>query len=655
MLTRCDNCFFWYEDEFEICPSCGYVSGAPAGEVYHLYPGMTLNDRYIVGQVLGFGGFGIIYKVWDSRFDTIMAIKEYYPSGLVNRVPGTKAVNLFAKNRRKEFDHGLTRFLDEARNMAKFNSHKSIVNVFEYFEENDTAYIVMEYLEGMTLGEYLKETPLGYKAGISLILKVCSALKDIHATGIVHRDVSPDNIFICTNNNIKLIDFGAARFSSDEEKHMTIILKPGFAPPEQYEKVNIQGPWTDIYALGATFYFAVTGIKPEESTNRKTADDLIPPIQLDSKIPEYISDTIMKAMAVDRHLRFSSVTDFEKALNREKKVLPLAKEKKRRKVRRLATALSSTLIIVIVAAIFTTVLMQRTTISMWYMLSGNDDEDRAKSDAIEVIVAAFHESYPNVTIEVEAFSRDGYAQALRAAIDKGAAPTLFESGGLEFDISDNVIDLGDVAASLDGDQCYFIDKYETWFPTKKQLPLGFAAPVVFLNTTLHVFDGAGLKDIGDLYDLTSSERHVLVFNEADAPSFSGAYGGVSVTTTENAADMFLSGQAFAYFSDTTEYFVVQNALPGRYKLLYIDKDRVLCEFRDLWSVGTCDGYKREVAERLLLFMLSDFSQDNLYIQNHSGALPVNRNALGAICSVYKELEDFLSNMEDYYFEIQEVK
>ena len=135
-MVKCVNCFEEINEQNDACPYCGYRSGQEAKELYHLYPGTILADRYIVGQVLGFGGFGITYKAWDAKLDAVVAIKEYYPSGLVNRIPGENNVVLFAGNHKREYVLGLERFLKEARNMAKFNSHKNIVNVLEYFEEN---------------------------------------------------------------------------------------------------------------------------------------------------------------------------------------------------------------------------------------------------------------------------------------------------------------------------------------------------------------------------------------------------------------------------------------------------------------------------------------------------------------------------------------
>ena len=652
MQIRCENCFGLYDDSFGVCHHCGYVHGDPAKELNHLYPGMVLNDRYIVGQVLGFGGFGITYKVWDQRLGAILAIKEYYPSGLVNRVPGTKDVILFTSNRREEYNHGMTRFLDEARSMAKFSSHKSIINVFDFFEENETAYIVMEYLDGITLSDFLKNNNLDLSESISLILHICAALKDIHSAGIVHRDVSPDNIFLCSNNLIKLIDFGAARFYADEDRQLTIILKPGYAPPEQYERVNVQGPWTDIYALGATLYRMVTGVKPEESTNRKTSDTLATPAEMDSSIPENISNTIMKAMAIDKHLRFTSVADFEKALNNEKKVLPVAKESKLRKRRRIATVVASALVIAVSAAILVIIMTGKelnADISLWYPLSGDSVMDEAKNAAYDAIKTEFESSYPKVRVEVVAIPREDYESRIREAGESGTLPTLFESTGIDASLLGSAADLGNVVKQLNGSEyketqpCYFYDRYSGFFPDKKQLPLGFIAPVIYINTTLLEVESNGVRDVSQL------AARELVIGSADTQAFILAFGQAAFTTEDDAKEIFLSGGADAYFSDTAEYYDVQEALPARYKLLRVDSDYLYGTFSDMWSIGGGGGKAKKAAEAFMLFMLSDYAQDYLFVQNRNEALPINSNVLELYSNVYNDFEDFFTNIDRYNF------
>ena len=155
-MKRCMNCMKEYGKQFEVCPHCGYIEGTEPKEVYHLRPGMILKERFQIGTVVGFGGFGVVYRAWDMTLDKMVAIKEFYPVGLINRVPGESKVIVF-QNKRREFSVQLDRFLEEARNMAKFSNHPNIVNVYNFFEENNTAYIAMEFLSGSTYKSYLKK------------------------------------------------------------------------------------------------------------------------------------------------------------------------------------------------------------------------------------------------------------------------------------------------------------------------------------------------------------------------------------------------------------------------------------------------------------------------------------------------------------------
>jgi len=588
-----------------------------AKEPYHLYPGTVLNDRYIIGQVLGFGGFGITYMAWDKTLDSVMAIKEYYPSGLVNRIPGTANVVLFSGNRRREYNHGLMRFLDEARSMARFSSHKYIINVFEYFEENNSAYIVMEYLEGTTLGFFLKNNKLSMERCIEIIEDVCAALIDVHETGIVHRDISPDNIFLCNNQRIKLIDFGAARFGSEEEQQRTIILKPGFAPPEQYERVNVQGPWTDIYALGATFYYLLTGVKPDESTNRRVSDTLMPPHELDDDIPEYIGNTIMQAMALDRHMRFAKISDFIKALHQEKKILPIEKQIKRRKQRRLTGVLVALLFVAVsTVALYIGIERQRdeatlpeTTISIAVALTG--ENDAARQTAFTSIVEDFRDGYPTVTVDLRFYPQSQFNYAILEN-----PPTLFESTNLTY--LEDAANLRGVINRLERGTVHFLNNYSSHFPDGNQLPLGFNAPAVFINTTRTRFDESGF----------------------DSPE----------QLPPGTLEGFLAGDIIAYYSTTADFQHVQRALPGRYRLVYIDTDAPEAKFAELWSVNINAGRdERTAAERLLQFLLSDSAQDTLHIQNRSGSLPINRNVLGVFGDVYDDFHGFFDNIDLYVF------
>lgn len=444
MLIRCKSCFQEYDESFGMCPNCGYVEGEPPAEVFCLTPGTVIADRYIIGGMLGLGGFGITYKAWDKKLETLLAIKEYYPSGLVNRQPGGTDIMLVATKREREFVYGKTRFLEEARNMAKFSTHKNIVNVFDFFEANNTAYIVMEFLDGKTLSQAIQQqnVPLPYDYCVNIATQVCAALKSIHKENILHRDVSPDNIMICNDGNVKLFDFGAARFSAGVENRVTVVVKPGFAPPEQYDKVNRQDPRTDIYALGATLYYAMTGMKPEESTNRKIEDTLLPPAAVDNNIPENISNAVMRAMAVEQQYRFASVDNFEAALSSGKKVASVQKERAKRRRRRLTGILASFLVIVGAAGLFLYMLKAQrvpdTSLELWYIQTGNEETDAHKATVLQGIVDNFTSEYDNVRISVSGIPNESYLSALTEASN---TPLIFESTGLS--VSDFAMALPD--------------------------------------------------------------------------------------------------------------------------------------------------------------------------------------------------------------------
>ena len=316
-IRRCMGCMSTYEAIDEMCPFCGYIEGTPAKEAYHIRPGSLLHDRYTVGRAIGFGGFGITYIAWDNKLMQKVAIKEYMPSEYATRVPGNLTVTIYDGERYTEFMTGLQKFLDEAQRLAKFQNVPGIVRILDCFSENLTAYIVMEYLDGMTLKQYLAEHggKLPYEEAVEFILPVLAALQAVHKEGIIHRDISPDNIFISKDGEVKLLDFGAARYASTGySKSLSVILKPGYAPAEQYLSHGEQGPWSDVYATAATLYRMITGVVPEEALERKEKDSLKPPSALGAKLPKNAEKAILNALNVRVENRTASAEEFEAQL-----------------------------------------------------------------------------------------------------------------------------------------------------------------------------------------------------------------------------------------------------------------------------------------------------------------------------------------------------
>jgi serine/threonine protein kinase len=251
---------------------------APAdsqGDAASLPPGLRLAD-YLIERPLGGGGFGITYLARDSNLQLPVAIKEYFPSDLVARGPDNHVrVRTADREQQEQYDWGLERFLDEARALATFR-HPNIVRVLRYFRDNGTAYIVMEYESGLPLKRWVPQnTPLSPRSVLSIINPLLDGLEAVHNSGFLHRDIKPDNIYVRADGTPVLLDFGAARRVS-ANKDLTNIVSPGFAPFEQYHSQGNQGPWTDIYSLGAVMYWMITGRKPVESASRVKEDTMLP-------------------------------------------------------------------------------------------------------------------------------------------------------------------------------------------------------------------------------------------------------------------------------------------------------------------------------------------------------------------------------------------
>lgn len=671
MKKRCNGCFNHFDDEFELCPHCGYIDGSEPKEPNHLFVGTELAGRYIVGNVLGFGGFGITYKAWDKKLDTVVAIKEYYPSGIVNRPPGTKNILLFSGKKKKEFEYGLTRFIEEARNMTNFNSHRNIVNVYEYFEENSTAYIVMEFLDGCNLSEFIESAngKLDIETSMKIILNTCNALKDIHANGIIHRDVSPDNIFLTKNGGIKLIDFGAARFSNNEDKNFTIILKPGFAPPEQYDQISQQGPKTDIYALGATLYYCITGEKPEESTNRKIKDNLISPKQIDSSIEQYLSDSIMKAMAIEPALRFESITEFEKAVKKEIKVKAPNVEKKRRKTKRLIGVAVLVMLLSVVAGVFikdvdekqTEVTLNPATINVYYVEAGNKEIANEQETAYKKIEQDFEAAYKDVEVKISGYSRDEYAKVMDNIKEGKTDVNLFVSDGmsdadLSFTLNLHSVIYDEEASFLEklfgnmGNKtgCSVLDDYDKYYPEGKQVPIGFNVPIVYVNRKNETYDEENHVDIDDkMLEEYINQGYDILVKEGMYDLYNNLFEMNSPKIKQGSVDSFIGEEYKIYFSDSSEYFHINNEIL-MLEVLGVDENKLKCTFSTHWSIMPSeDDDENRAAKAFLSYLLSQDVQRDIY--KVSEALPINDEALKNFGEVFDKWEFIYKRMNDFSF------
>ena len=298
----------------KFCPKCGYAVGTPAESPLHLKPGTILKGHYLIGRVLGHGGFGITYLAYDINLGYKLAIKEYFPQGMATRSTENTAISVYSGDTKEHFEYGLEKFIDEGRTLARFDDIPEIVTAKDFFKENGTAYLVMSYIDGITLKKYVEQNggKLPLDAVLTIMLPIMKALETVHKAGILHRDISPDNIYITKNFNVRLLDFGAARYAMGEHsKSLSVLLKPGYAPVEQYKTKGNQGPWTDVYAVGATIYRALTGITPPDALDRLDEDTIKRPSELGVIIGPQYEQALMKALSVRAADRFQSMEEFE--------------------------------------------------------------------------------------------------------------------------------------------------------------------------------------------------------------------------------------------------------------------------------------------------------------------------------------------------------
>lgn len=300
------------------CPVCGLTEGTYTPLPHHLPPGTILLGRYLVGRVLGEGGFGITYIGYDLRLELRVAIKEFFPTDQVTRLAqASNRVTQFTGKMAEGFQQGKARFLHEARTMAKMDKRPEIVSVRDYFEENDTAYIVMEYVDGTNFKTWVNQRGGGIPPEelFPILEPLFGALSAMHAQGLIHRDISPENLML-EQGTVRLLDFGCAREASSGTTTMTIALKHGYAPIEQYQYRG-QGPWTDVYSLAATIYFCLTGKTPPQAIDRMCEDELIPPRQLGVNIGEDQEQALLFGMGIRPRRRYQSIDELYAALYRQ--------------------------------------------------------------------------------------------------------------------------------------------------------------------------------------------------------------------------------------------------------------------------------------------------------------------------------------------------
>ncbi len=392
MMNKCYYCFSNIGENGK-CLTCGYDISAYEPKAYHLPIGTAVGGRYIIGAVIGEGGFGITYSAFDKKMNARCAVKEYYPRQISGRgSTDEERTRVFSiSGMEHDYAAGLERFQNEAKQLAKFDGIRNIVNVKNYISENGTGYIIMNYVSGISLKNVLEQRggKLPADETFSLIEPLLRAISVIQRDGIIHRDISPDNIMYSEDKTLVLIDFGSAR-EYDSEKSMSVILKHGYAPPEQYSSVGKQGPWTDIYSVCATIYRMLTGTVPDEAMDRIDGTAAVKkPSELGVKLPHYREEALMKGLELEIEKRWQTADEFYTALY-------LTQELKKHFPHKIAAALSAAAIIVIMAA---TVIIGQ----------GNDDSITASVDttvSFSKSVSATETTVSEISVPKEEYAKE---------------------------------------------------------------------------------------------------------------------------------------------------------------------------------------------------------------------------------------------------------
>ena len=314
-LNKCLGCM----EDFRgyPCPKCSYDPQRETGREYALPLQTILAGKYLIGRVLGQGGFGITYIGWDIALERKVAVKEYYPNGQANRAPGTRSLSWYtSESAQAARQAGMEMFLKEARKMAKVEDIPGVVKVRELFRENETAYIVMDFVEGETLKARLKRTgPMPWAQAKAIFRPAIQAMEKVHQAGLIHRDLSPDNIMLTPNGQVKILDLGAAKdLNVNSGASSMQVAKGGFSPFEQYTQRGGSGPWTDVYAMAATIYFTLTGKLPPAAMDRVEEDTISWNLPGLDALPASALSALQKALAVTAKKRTQSMEELEKGL-----------------------------------------------------------------------------------------------------------------------------------------------------------------------------------------------------------------------------------------------------------------------------------------------------------------------------------------------------
>ena len=631
--------------------------------------GTLLSGRYEILKTLGLGGFSIVYSAFDKKLETEVAVKELFPPSLAFRKPGEERVII--NGRKSDFDYLLDRFVLEARTMAKYNSDPNIVNIFDCVLENNTAYIIMEYLDGQNLEEYTQSQPegkLGLEEAISIIGCVLDGLDRVHKKGIVHRDIKPKNIVLTKNGEVKIIDFGAARFYATEEEvvnNFTKVLTPGFAPPEQYQRDKKQGSFTDVYASAATLYYMLTGEVPEISVDRKLCDNLKPLSEMVNGIPGYVDNAVRRAMVLNSELRVQNAADFKLALL-GKKTLRTTQDEKKTRVRNRLLLLVAT-IMLFIAGLGGFFIYQEyyaggrsicddikkdDTLEVWIPVSESGEKQSMQKEMYQNAIDDYksyveEESGRRIDVNITYVTESDYSEAISRAYQENKMPDVFDSSDTAFN-DEKIQDCGGIFKYLSEENYALYSYYQNNLIPKNRFAIGFNTDVLYINDKIK--SELELDNL-DSFDsmLTFSYNETELYGICCRENIYGLPEDKNIYVGSDAPDVFREGNALCYIGKVSESIGISESLPGYWSVLSMPgKDKISINLKT-WSIFRNSDNKAAASLALLYYLTGEDKQDYFYLQNRD-VLPVNQLVLSSYSKYYPEFSFITDDNSQYIIE-----
>ena len=537
-----------------------------------------------------------------SIIHAVLAIKEYFPAHMVCRDTQSDDVVLYDESLKMQYRKNIEGFLAEARNMARFNDHPNITHVYEFFEMNNTAYYVMEYIDGTSLKEYIDDFKqnnqfIQTEDAVRIITDVLNGLEVLHSAGIVHRDIKPANIYVGRDGVVRLLDFGLARKSGKTESD-AIELTQGYAPPEQYYGDTVR-PRSDIYAVGAVFYEMLTLIRPDAATDRMIDDSLPRPSDINADIPDNISRLIMRALALKPQLRVRSARAMKKylisgtVLNNVHQAEKAARRKKTAAyIAAVAAAVCAIGTVIILNTVRKNNIIQAGELDIWL------PDDIYSEDTVNAMLSVFEEEYPQISIRMQIIDESEYAAKITEAFAYGNGPDIYDAVPLDGKDDRNRKNIASLEDRLDGkDYAVFMDEYLE----ENILPVTFSTKIVYYNTS----------------------------EQTDETNY-----------TDSLED-FVDGKADYYVGTTDDYSYIQREMAGRYAIKEYDGSEDSIMIRSgLCINGKCSYETGRAALEVLYYMTGENAQMELCINAGKG-LSVNN----IIMDTYKTINVEMSALK----------